>query len=441
MATEFFVSPILDNWLKYGTIYAVIICVYLLIYRKIYWGIFDPMFFTTLNLAASAFCVYFLYADDKLKPVYGWSFIGTEIALFLGLLIGSAVPALHMGRQREKLVTNGKGITEFDLFVFIVCIAYVIVEAINLKTVGIVLLDTENNHVSAYGGHGIIRAFLVSFRTLVILTLYYKTLVSKQRLNAFEIFICLILLVDLATSGSKGGIVTFFALYFLTTYPLMLHGHIKKIKISWPLLLILAAFPIGVVMISVGADASSAVQQVALRLMASGDIFLLGYYDDVFASIQESSFFKYAFYPGWGTILKNLGFDIVPPEPIGVDVFEFYSNRRTSGANGRYNYLAYHFFGLWGGFVYALIIGIIVGYIRKLYTKLDPSKVGYFGFIFMVTLISCSSRLIDDILLFGNTSFWALFFLIWCCIGAKTLHLVLRALLLQQPTVVSPEQS
>ncbi|WP_143061687.1 hypothetical protein [Dyadobacter sp. SG02] len=398
------------------------------------------MFLTTLNLAASAFCVYFLYADDKLKPVYGMSFVGTEISLFVGLLTGSFIPAFRIGKQRNNLLKNGKGITEFDLFVFIVCVAYVIVEAINLKTVGIVLLDTENNHVSAYGGHGIIRAFLVSFRTLVILTIYYKTLVLKQRLNALEIIICLVLLFDLATTGSKSGIFTFFALYFLTIYPLMLHGQIKKINIPWPLLLVLAAFPIGVVMVSVGANASSALQQVGLRLMASGDIFLLGYYDDVFASIQESSFFKYAFYPGWGTILKNLGFEIVPPEPVGVDVFAFYSGSRTSGANGRYNYLAYHFFGLWGGFVYALIIGLLVGYLRHLYTKLDASKVGYFGFLFMVTLISCSSRLIDDILLFGNTSFWAIFFLIFCTIVAKILNLVLRALLIEPP-IISQQQS
>jgi len=202
----------------------------------------------------------------------------------------------------------------------------------------------------------------------------------------------------------------------------------STIKISWPLMAVLLSFPIAIVMISVGADASSAIQQVGLRLMSSGDIFLLGYYDDVMDSIQESSFLKYAFYPGWGTILKNLGFEIIPPEPIGVDVFAYYSGRRTSGANGRYNYLAYHFFGLWGGIVYALIIGLLLGYLRSIYKNLNPINMNYYSFLFIVVLISCSTRLVDDLLLFGNTSFWALLFLTVSYVVAKILYMVLQVI-------------
>jgi len=147
----------------------------------------------------------------------------------------------------------------------------------------------------------------------------------------------------------------------------------------------------------------------------------------------ETSFLKYLFYPGWGTILKNLGFNIVPPEPIGVDVFAYYSNRRTSGANGRYNYLAYHFFGLWGGILYSLIIGLVVGYLRQIFVKFNPSSASYFGYILMLVLIGASTRLIDDLLLFGNVAFWGVFFLIACCVGAKVLHLVLKALVVPLP--------
>lgn len=434
--TDFFVEPILDNWLKYCLIYGGITGLYLLLYRKIYLGLFDPMLLTVVNMSSSAFCVYFLYAGDKLKPVYGWSFVGTEIALFAGLHLAMLIPAVRIGTANgAQPPAMGKGIQEFDIFCFLMCVAYFVVTVINLKTVGIVLIDSENNHVSAYGGHGIIRAFMVSFRTLVTLTLYYKILLLKRRLNALEIFICMVLLLDLATSGSKSAVVVFFTLYFLTAYPLTRHGQLKKVKISWLLIILLVAFPVGVVMISVGASAESAVQQVALRLMSSGDIFLLGYYDDVMASIQETSFFKYAFYPGWGTILKNLGFTIIPPEPVGVDVFAFYSNSRLSGANGRYNYLAYHFFGLWGGFLYALIIGLMVGYMRHVFLKFNPAHVGYFTFLFVITLMSCASRLIDDLLLFGNTSFWALLFLTLTYIAAKIIYVTLLALLTNKPSL------
>jgi hypothetical protein len=426
VGNEFFVRAILDNWFYYGAIYAGFLCFYLFLYRKIYWGILDPLLLTVINLTGGAFCVYFLYSDGGLKPIYGWSFVGTEIALFLGLTIAAYIPVVKLGGNTNKVESPTQGISEFDIFLFVLCIAYVLVELINLKTVGIVLLNKEENHVSAYEGHGIVRAFLLSYRTLVIMSLYYKVIYLKKRFSLFELFICFVLLLDIATSGSKSAIVVFFVTYFLITYPMVVQGRMSTIKLSLPLIILLLGFPVAIVMISVGADASSAIQQVGLRLMASGDIFLLGYYDDVMDSIQESSFFKYAFYPGWGTILKNLGFEITPPEPIGVDVFAFYSGRRTSGANGRYNYLAYHFFGLWGGIIYALIIGLLVGYLRSMFKNLNPLNMNYYSFLFMVVLISCSTRLIDDILLFGNTSFWALLFLTVSYVVAKILYMVLQ---------------
>ncbi|WP_353721892.1 hypothetical protein [Dyadobacter sp. 676] len=427
MGNEFFVRAILDNWLYFGAIYGGFLCFYLLLYRKIYWGILDPMLITVINLAGGAFCVYFLYTDQSLKPIYGWSFLGTEVALFLGLTLATYIPVLKLGGNTNKVeILRSEGVSEFDIFCFVVYAAYVCVEIVNLKTVGIVLLNDEENHVSAYSGHGIVRAFLLSYRTLVILALYYKTLYLKKKLNLFELFICFVLLVDIATSGSKGAVAVFFLMYFLISYPMVNKGRMETIKLSLPLMVALASFPVAIVMISVGADVTSAIQQVGLRLMASGDIFLLGYFDDVMDSIQETSFFKYAFYPGWGAILKNLGFDITPPEPVGVDVFAFYTNRRTSGANGRYNYLAYHFFGLWGGIIYALVIGLLVGYLRNTFKNLNPMNMNYYAFLFMVVLISCSTRLIDDILLFGNTSFWALLFLTLSFVIAKFLYKVLQ---------------
>lgn len=426
MGNDLFVRAVMDNWLYYGAVYVGFLCLYLFLYRKLYWGILDPFLLTVINLTGGAFCVYFLYSDEALKPIYGWSFIGTEIALFVGMTVASYLPVIKLGGDTNKVEIPTRGISEFDIFLFVVCTAYVLIEAINLKTVGVVLLNNEANHVSAYEGHGIMRAFLVSYRTLVIMTLYYKLIYLKQRFNLFELFICFVLLLDIATSGSKGAIVVFFVSYFLITYPMVVQGRMSTIKLSLPLLIVLASFPIAIVMISVGANPSSAIQQVGLRLMSSGDIFLLGYYDDVMDTIQESSFFKYAFYPGWGTILKNLGFEITPPEPIGVDVFAFYTGRRTSGANGRYNYLAYHFFGLWGGIIYALIIGLLLGYLRSMYKKLNPLNMNYYSFLFLVVLISCSTRLVDDLLLFGNTSFWALLFLTVSYVVAKILYMVLQ---------------
>ncbi len=44
------------------------------------------------------------------------------------------------------------------------------------------------------------------------------------------------------------------------------------------------------------------------RLIGSGDIFVMGYNDDVIRHISANSSLQYILYPGWGSILKTIGF-------------------------------------------------------------------------------------------------------------------------------------
>jgi hypothetical protein len=63
---------VLDNLSFYLILYLALLLGYLVLYRKIYWGLFDPMIWTVTSMAGGAFCVCFLYFQDELAPLYKW---------------------------------------------------------------------------------------------------------------------------------------------------------------------------------------------------------------------------------------------------------------------------------------------------------------------------------------------------------------------------------
>ncbi|MCF0058313.1 hypothetical protein [Dyadobacter sp. CY356] len=419
---------VLDNLNFYLILYLALLLGYLVLYRKIYWGIFDPMIWTVTSMAGGAFCVCFLYFQDQLAPLYKWSFLTTEIALFLGLYLSRYIPVIKFGAifQSEPLEYHENEITEFDIFTWIIGIAYILCEIVSIMTIGIVLFEEDVTHLSAFENHGILMAFITSFRLLCPLVLFYKILVRKQKYNYFDIVCWFFVAIGILTTGSKGAILVFVFQYFMIQLPLIYQGKAKPIKISWPLILGLASFPVLVVSITRGGDAVDAVTGVFIRLLASGDVFLLGYNDAVMNSIKEKSFLKYLFYPGWGTILKNLGFNISPPDVIGTDIQNFHYGKTDGGPNSRYNYVALHFLGFWGAIIYSGFIGTAIGVVRNTFRNLDVSRINYFGYLFLTLIAYLSNLLIDDSIVFANYIFWRLFFLVICYILTKTVFLIIR---------------
>lgn len=419
---------VLDNLSFYLILYLSLLLGYLVLYRKIYWGLFDPMIWTVTSMAGGAFCVCFLYFQDELAPLYKWSFLTTEIALFLGLYLSRYIPVINLGgifnSESSELIENQ--ISEFDVFTWVIGVAYMLCEIASIMTVGIVLFEDDVTHLSAFENHGILMAFITSFRLLCPLMLFYKMLIRKQKFNYFDITCWVFVAIGVLTAGSKGAILVFVFQYFMIQLPLIYQGKVKPIKMSWPFILCLAAFPVMVVAITGGGDATEAVTGVFIRLLASGDVFLLGYNDDAMSSLNEKSFFKYLFYPGWGTILKNLGFNITPPDVIGTDIQNYHYGKTDGGPNSRYNYVALHFLGFWGAIIYSGFIGTAIGVVRNNFRNLDVSRINYFGYLFLTLIAYLSNLIIDDSIVFANYIFWRLFFLILCYIVTKIVFLIIK---------------
>jgi hypothetical protein len=426
-----FALDVIDQWVYYTLVYAVFLVGYLYVYRKIYWGIFDPMFLSITNMVGSAFCVFYLQESNMLQAKYGWSFISTEIALLLGLFIANRLPFKSETSTYlipDETVDKRTNIKEFDIFALLVCLSYLIVEFISFKVVGIVLLKKGVNHVSAFQEYGILRACIKSLRTIATIVIFYKILILGKKPSYFEILCGLVLIFGVLTSGSKSSILSFFFTYFMMSYPLVYQKRRNKIKLPLPLIISIALFPVIIVGIVTDTEPIVALQQVYYRILASGDVFLLGYHDEVMKTITETNYLKYLLYPGWGSILKNIGIGIEPPVVVGVDVFKYYNPESDGGANGRHNYLGLHFFGFWGAIVHSILIGVLIGVIRQYFKKMNPFDSSYFKYILFTILALNAAYFIDDVIIFSNYNFWTILFFIITYVVTKLIYIPLKSI-------------
>lgn len=127
-------------------------------------------------------------------------------------------------------------------------------------------------------------------------------------------------------------------------------------------ILIVIVFISALFIISIQNNTQSTIILFIERLIGSGDIFYQGYYDDKINSIQGNAF---------NLLFTDIlgSFRITPwselPKPIGMQLYNMtYNVDLNMGANARHNYLGLICFGFGGSFVFSLILGMIISFIR-----------------------------------------------------------------------------
>ncbi|WP_419801107.1 O-antigen polymerase [Mucilaginibacter sp.] len=398
---EFFILIYQDLYF-YGTIYLLFLLLYFFIFKNEIWGILDPLLLETISMGSAAFCVFVLAYLNSIKYKYLFSFVATELGLIIGIKISKYLPKIIF----KNPIFKNQNPNSFAIFLFITEILSLTMEIISLVTIGIVVLNENINHVSAYEGFGIIKAFLFSSRSILFTSLIYKKFHLKKKYSIFDIICFIIMFLGTVTNGSKSAILSFFSIYFISIYPDVYNGIRRKLKINFLLILAIVSFPLLVITLTSNRNLLSSLLALFGRFVASGDVFVLGYNDAVLKHIKESSFFRYVFYPGFGTILKTIGISITPPSIIGYDINEYWYNNREVGPNARHNYLGLVFFGYYWSILYSSLLGFIFGYARKLYKNSNPAKQNYAVHIFLVLFILYAFTIITDINVFLNNIFW-----------------------------------
>jgi hypothetical protein len=141
------------------------------------------------------------------------------------------------------------------------------------------------------------------------------------------------------------------------------------------------------------------------RLLASGDVFVMGYNDSVIHSFSNNSFFEYIFYPGFGNILKNLGFPITSPPVLGGQIYEYYRGVNTAGPNARHNYVGLVFLGPYLSIFFSFFSGAIIGYVRGKYISKNRN---FFNLLLYTITYYWIVSLITDVNMFMSFFVWAI---------------------------------
>jgi hypothetical protein len=374
------------------------VLLYLVLFRKQIWSIFDPLCINVISMGGAAFCVY--YMQNYITSKYMCSFIATEISVVTGIFLAYFKFSNNTITNTTTYKIADKGF--IDIFLYLSGSFFVIMQIISFSEIGIVLFREGVNHVSAYDGYGPIKALLTASRPVFIITLLYKYFYYK--LSILDKFLGVFYIITLMLSGSKSAILQPIIIFYILNYYFYKMGIVAKAKVKIKWLIPIGMFPIIVLMITSNVDLKRASILFIARIIGSGDVFVMGYNDEVINSFSKESLFNYIFYPGFGSILKNLGFPIIPPQPLGPQIYEYYTGLTTSGPNTRLNYLGFVFLGPYWSTLFSFICGFIIGYIRSRFTAKYRN---YLNLMLYVLIYCYIVGLIGDIQVFMNFFIWS----------------------------------
>ena len=409
MDFQIFAAELFQNWAYYIPILLLFAGGYLLIFKKQIWSIFDPLFMGALTKGCAAFAIFVLLINNFVPTKFIISFILIEVCFILGFKI-----KFHRGIHPRQNHAPPKYNSLTATFGTILEIMTLLIQLYGFKTTGLVIFNEEVNHVSVYDGLGPLRAFLLGARLIFFIYFFYKRKITT--LNPFDWIVFILAFIGVISAGSKSSILQPITIFFIVDFYFNRYTGSKIAKIKVVFLLAVISFPVAVIAIRDGGDLSKSLLLLFGRFAGTGDIYVLGYNESVMQHVSDDSFLKYVFYPGWGTILKTIGVDIVPPEGIGVNIFRQYYNTYDAGPNTRLNYLLFFFFGTAIAPIISFLFGVFIRAIREAYGKY---KHRLFTFFIITILYINLLSIVSDINIFLNNTFWSIAMFLVAYISAQ----------------------
>jgi hypothetical protein len=400
-----FMELIADTPLTYAVAMIMTLAVYLLLYRKQIYAIFDPFCFLIVSTAFAATDVVFLWWRDLIDARYFIQFINTEAAFLVGLILFKPL-------NRRIIIRNaGEGEKRFLGILYIVSAAtFILSQAITYVILGIpILYESRNSYYSAGGGIGVLNHILNVTWTFSFYLLVY-CFASKINVGGwfrlFNVLVGVALVASAILSGSKA---TFVPMVFLIFYFRFLHRGDQTCSVADKSLAklqkITAISAIGAIFLVIGVQLSSespAAWLVSLywRIADFGDVYFMAYPTHIIDAIPGKGGFLAVF----GSLLGP--FRIVPydslPETLGFVLHRMvYGFNNFSGPNDRHNVFGVVYFGTYGSILYSLILGMIVGFIRnRLPAFVHPGSAVEPLYVYLA--LSCCLQITGGIELFMN---------------------------------------
>lgn len=343
----------------------------LVIYRRHILSFFDPLFFYLVTQAFSIELGILMIHQE-----YFIHFLFCQLFFTIGFFVFAGKPVKkHEIVYASFMKPDPLTLSTIKVFAVVICFIIVLANVFLIWQKGVALFADDPSAAKGEnfqgGGFGFIRRINWGLLYLCALFLIYLILYKK---SIWYLLLSFLLIFILTLSGSKGVL-----LYFMSLVPLI--ARFKDVKpltpFKWMIFSQYVFFAIGfflaisIINASTQASAEEAVFSLGKRFLFFGDAMLY-YYDPLtikhFAHYNYTDFIPYELNP-------VLGFFRVVPyvPPLGFDLVEFatsiYENT-LFGPNVPYYVKGYIFFGKYGAFGYAFVVGGICGWVRSLYYKL-----------------------------------------------------------------------
>lgn len=396
-------------------------------------GALDPFTLTLFFAASSWSTVIFLYVTGKCSTRLFVSFLLTNMAFMVAYLI-VAPRYRKISDWPVNSLKNGC-LGKFHLLGFILCLVYFSCMLVNISIFGFgIEHETRLDIYTNSQGLGFLKRVLDSLMPAVIFYLIVKTHDSSFLVRCMAYLFMGISFANNILDGSKSGIVQVAFACFVSYAWLRRWGYIKgSSPVSWLRLTVLmggAVVLAGLVLAyqmqtAVDLDALKVVGAIlSFRLLIAGDVFLLGYPNEVIDKISLAYHpLVILLYDPLST-LRLIKVDVVP---LGNQLYNYFLTDRVLEAGGPNSHLSiysYYLFGDFGGPVLAGLFGVLYGLIRR---GVGIAKGGRLvaGTLYVALLCNGSSILIDpsySIHRMTNIAIFLVPFVFVCSLTLKPVH-------------------
>lgn len=373
------------------------VVLYLMLYRKYFLSVFDPMFTVFVASGLANAIVFYLYYLNQIRAYYFYSFIVTEIAFIAGYFVFKPIKDFDSFLKLNILQKD----TKFYDLNFITVMFYwssffhVFSQLLTYYVVGLpIFMESRLTTYSGGSGFGLFGRLLDISSGMGMFLLFYRMFYTKTELSGkiYNYIYLVFIIFALIVSGNKTNLLfLIWYLFVLNIFMVKMRGNlitsqIKKIQKYQKIILfsaILLVFLVIAIQLStngIEANLSSSLLVLGRRIISFGDIYYLTLPNDLIVQLNDS---KGAFLQ----LFKDpLGmFRIVPwtslPQDNGFAVTSLHYGDLPSGPNPRYNYFAMLYFGTFGQVTYCFILGMFLSFLRNKLFYILPKNI-FFGAIY-----------------------------------------------------------
>lgn len=384
-----FMFLLYQNWDIMLLSMLIVSLLYILLLKKYFLSIFDPLLFTFFFSIIGASTILFLFIIDKLEWKYFLFYLLTQGAFFFGFLLFSPIDTKKINKEHSKQYS----ILAIKYFYLITSILLIVFQISIYTFKGIPLLMESRLNVI---GEDILFKFYnrlkdVFYIPVILLMFYFIFSKKNNSLKKYSFFVLLFAIISNVLNGSKSALMNLVMIYFVfSIFQLknsesksfdILNKHTKKIFIF--------ALLGAVIVVIFSEETTNPFFFILYRIFIGGDSFFMTFpYGTIENFVVRDNWFVNLF----ASPLYLLGI-ISPndvPSPLGFDIMTYHNKVNLfKGPNPRHNILGYVYIGYYGAILFSFIIGLFFSFIRnKLYKMLTSGPIGlviYGSFFFSVT--------------------------------------------------------